>query len=259
MQPLPKKARPGDVDTQAVFESDSLEGWCDPASEDYDGLLVKRQRSGEWDGFARDVDEAIERFGDGNALVVQVAASSERQFSLAVEKLLATAALPQPLNDQILRDACALGRTWRKLCPAIDQFDVKLEIFGENTCARWHRDYFVGRAIVSYTGPLGTEYTGKANVNFDELLHCGKCEHCIHDAKATQHVAVGDILLIKGTKYPAVANALVHKSPEKRYDADGKIISRLVLKVDVSSLPSQAGRALRAPAVARAIKVETEG
>ncbi len=74
MQPLPKKARPGDVDTKAVFVSDSLEGWCDPASEDYDGLLVKRQRSGEWDGFARDVDEAIERFGDGNALVVQVAA-----------------------------------------------------------------------------------------------------------------------------------------------------------------------------------------
>jgi hypothetical protein len=48
-------------------------------------------------------------------------------------------------------------------------------------------------------------------------------------------VAVGDVLLIKGTQFPDVRNALVHKSPEKRYDADGNVISRLVLKVDTDT------------------------
>lgn len=94
-------------------------------------------------------------------------------------------------------------------------------------------------------------------------LHCGKCEKCIHDATQTASVAVGDLLLIKGTRFPGVAdnglagvaNALVHKSPEKRFDAAGEIINRLVLKVDVDELWSEsAGPGNKAPdAVARAV------
>ena len=33
---------------------------------------------------------------------------------------------------------------------------------------------------------------------------------------------------------------LVHKSPEKRYDERGRILNRLVLKIDVASLPEWA-------------------
>ena len=114
---------------------------------------------------------------------------------------------------------------------------MKLEVVDVNACSRWHRDNFVGRAIVSYTGLKGTVYTGKANVDFDELLNCGKDEHCIRDPSATAFAAIGDMLLIKGTNFPNVPNALVHKSPAKHYQ-DGQLVSRLVLKVDVISLPS---------------------
>ena len=79
----------------------------------------------------------------------------------------------------------------------------------EKTCSRWHQDNFVGRAIVTYTGPAGTD-----NVNFEELHCCGKSEHCIYDLGQTQQAAVGDLLLMKGTKFPTLGggvDALVHK------------------------------------------------
>ena len=110
------------------------------------------------------------------------------------------------------------------------QLEVRLELVGENTCARWHRDQFVGRAIVTYTGAAGTEYTSRDNVDFKELMCCGtrlgrrephtrvpavahpisppspyrccgKSEHCIYDQSQTEQAAPGDLLLMKGTKY----------------------------------------------------------
>ena len=47
---------------------------------------------------------------------------------------------------------------------------------------------------------------------------------------------------MKGTKFPTLGggvDALVHKSPEKRYDSAGGIIYRLVLKVDVHALKAE--------------------
>ena len=88
-------------------------------------------------------------------------------------------------------------------------------------------------------------------MNFKELLSCGNSECCIYDMSETRQVAVGDFLLIKGTKYPKVANALVHKSPAMAKGPLGNVINRLVLKVDVHELRDQ-----RTPSkVARATKV----
>ena len=50
---------------------------------------------------------------------------------------------------------------------------MRIEAVGENTCARWHRDQFVGRAIVTYTGAAGTEFTSRDNVDFKELMYNG--------------------------------------------------------------------------------------
>ena len=250
----------------AVYQSNDLAGWTRPETAQYGGLLVKRPFDGAWDRYSRAVDEARSRWRqdgvDSATLRAQASGTCPRQFSLAVDKLLETAALPSPLSAQIHQDACSLGQTWSQLCPEIQQFDVHLEIFGENTCARWHVDHFVGRAIITYTGQAGTDYTSTDNVNFEELECCGKSEHCILDAGQTQQAAVGDILLIKGTKYPAVPNALVHKSPERRYDDAGNIISRLVLKVDVPALQPDSpehttGAGLSVPT--RAIKAEKSG
>ena len=165
------------------------------------------------------------------------------------------AGFPPPLAAQLVADALLMGRAWHAICPAADAFDLKLEIFGENTCSRWHQDHFVGRAICTYTGHSGTAYTRDANVDFWELVHCGSNECVIRDPNLVETVGVGDLLLIKGTQFAGAyggANALVHKSPEKRYDASGKIEHRLVLKLDVGSFGDEAEATARETATMRA-------
>ena len=222
-------------DKPALFIAERLDDWTLPESLEYSGLVLRRPFAGKWDAFQKDIDEARQRFGTSQSLVACASNKSARQFALCVDQLLATAALPRKLSGQIREDACSMGRMWQSLYPAARELEVKLEIFGENTCSRWHQDHFVGRAIVSYTGSVGTEYTRNSNVNFWELQNCGNNDHIIRDAKQIESVAVGDFLLIKGTKYPQLPAALVHKSPEKLYDEQGRILNRLVLKVDVIS------------------------
>ena len=41
------------------------------------------------------------------------------------------------------------------MCPFARELEFKLEVFGENSCSRWHQDKYAGRAIVSYTGHVG--------------------------------------------------------------------------------------------------------
>lgn len=36
----------------------------------------------------------------------------------------------------------------------------KLELMGEDVCQRWHRDFYCGRAIITYN-LRGTEYTSE--------------------------------------------------------------------------------------------------
>ena len=126
------------------------------------------------------------------------------------------------------------------MIPEARQFELKLEVFGENLCSRWHEDHFVGRAITSYTGTVGTEWARDSNVNHWELRHCGNNDCIILDKDAVETIGVGDILFIKGTKFPRGATGLVHKSPQKRYHEDGRILNRLVLKVDVMELDEEA-------------------
>ena len=80
---------------------------------------------------------------------------------------------------------------------------------------------------------VGTAYTREANVDFSELRGGGGNEAILKKQAAVEHAGVGDLLLIKGTKFPQPgrAQALVHKSPEKRYGPDGRVLRRLVLKV----------------------------
>jgi hypothetical protein len=126
-----------------------------------------------------------------------------------------------------------MGAAAGLLCPASPFIEVKLEIVGENCCARWHQDTYVGRTIVSYNGIRGTDYTPDSNVDFWELENCGKNPCIIRNEREIRSVGVGDILFIKGKAYPQGAKGLVHKSVDKQYHEDGRIKNRLVLKVDV--------------------------
>lgn len=241
MPPLSKPAWP---DRPALFvASKSIDEWALPETLVYSGLLLRRPFDGKFDSMQAAIDEAAEskRFGESQALTAVASNKSPRLFEQTVNGLLDRASFPAKLSDQVRKDACTMGKIWGELCPEARELEVKLEIFGENTCARWHQDHFVGRAICSYTGATGTSYTRNSNVNFWELENCGNNNCIIHDKERIESVAVGDMLLIKGTKYPQLSSAaLVHKSPDKRYDTDGRILNRLVLKVDLITPPPPA-------------------
>ncbi len=222
-----------------LFRASTIEDWMHPQALKHSGCLVERPEfHGKWDAFQPAVDGVTHVVGSGLVAKIPVG-SSARQVSTrlksSVAALLATVSLPVALRDRLHSDACSMGRIMHSLCPASRDLEVKLEIFGENTCERWHQDHFAGRGIVSYTGVTGTEYTRASNVNDWELRHCGQNEHIIRDAQLVESVAVGDMLLIKGTQFPSGAKGLVHRSPPKRRDASGRVINRLVLKVDALS------------------------
>lgn len=243
----------------ALFVADTVDDWARPESLKYNGLLVKRPFHGKWDVFARDIDLAVPRFGFESALTAEVENGTPKLLAArlceSVSALLATADLPPLLSKQILSDALSMGCTLGSMCESARKIDIKLEIFGNNTCARWHQDHFGCRAIVSYTGHTGTEYSRDANVDFWELQNCGKNPCIIRNFDEIESVGVGDLLLIKGTQFAGVyggANGLVHKSPEKRYHDDGRILNRLVLKLDVGTFGRVAEATARATAKSRA-------
>ena len=221
--------------THSTLYISDLYGWTETLCHSgHNGLLVQRPFNGQWDCYQADIDACHERVDLEYGLTAHVARGDNfaARFEAAVTDLLARAALPAPLSQQLVRDACLIGRSVASMCASAGALEVKLEIAGENSCQRWHQDNFVGRALTSYTGVVGTEYTSDENVNFWELTHCGNNDHIIRDPKAVKTIEVGDILFIKGRTYEG-ANPLVHKSPAKRYHADGRILNRLMLKVDV--------------------------
>uniref|UniRef100_A0A6U6DZC1 Fe2OG dioxygenase domain-containing protein n=1 Tax=Odontella aurita TaxID=265563 RepID=A0A6U6DZC1_9STRA len=221
----------------ALFVADSLDDWVKNEGLGHKGLLAKRPFSGAWDKFDRDIEASYSHIGEDRKLNARVAVNERLRENLlaTTDKLLDAARLPKSLCEQMRSDACSLGCTVSKLCPSIRALDVKIEIFGEHTCSRWHQDHFVGRALVSYTGAIGTEYTRDSNVDFWELKHCGNNDHIIRDVGEIESVDVGDFLFIMGSKFHKGTGGLIHKSPEKRYHKDGRIVNRLVLKVDIPS------------------------
>ena len=190
-----------------LFEAASLDGWLSSEGLKHKGLVVRRRFDGSFSKLDREIDEARGRFGRDQCLLAQVANSpSDQQLAArlrsSVGTILAAAALPAELSAQVEADACAMGCAVGALCPASSTLEIKLEIFGDNTCSRWHFDSFVGRAIVSYTGTVGTEYTADANLDFYEMRHCGKNECIIREPLKVETVGVGDFLFIKGSTIP---------------------------------------------------------
>ena len=216
-----------------MYIADHVETWSQPAIHaEYNGLLVKRPLGG--DEYHLAIDEAAYRIGHGiTSGTIKITRNLSAELKTAISVLLASAALPARLNEQIQCDACAIGGALGDMCGTSFELDVKLEIVGDNVCSRWHMDNFVGRALVSYSGVSGTLYSRDANVNFWEMANCGNNDHIIRDLNEVESVEVGDMLFMKGKQYGG-GKALVHKAPEKRYRADGRVINRLMLKVDVN-------------------------
>jgi hypothetical protein len=243
-EPLTKEDSSKDEPT--LFITDNLDGWLQPEGNMYTGLLVKRPFTGLWDCIQGDIDEARPNFGShlSNLTIekrVRMRMNESQELlsvrlSTCADEILSAASLPDALSKQIHADTCAIGKHVGSLCPSAPELEVKLEIIGENPCQRWHQDNYVGRAIVTYTGHTGTDYTRDSNVDFWELNNCGNSDCIIREKSEIEAVEVGDILFMKGTRYPCGAKGLVHKSPEKRYHQDGRVLNRLILKIDVKEL-----------------------
>lgn len=215
-----------------------LHDWLLPAGHAYQALLVKRpQNSSEFqqhiDKFAAsDVEsEAFVDidFPDGiskSGLAFELPEKARRLAALAVEH-----GLPNNLGNRIQEDFQQIALVVAELAPFAKRMSLELDIVGERACVRWHRDKYVGRAVVTYNS-CGTEFVADDNVNF-EHLDCGGCDDLIRDEAQIFSADVGDILFMKGTLFPATANGLVHRSPPKRWHANGQVMNRLLLKVDV--------------------------
>ena len=222
---------------EGLFTSDSVDSWFGDKAlhKNHNGLLIKRPFHKQWDEHQAAVDDALARVGIiGLAAELEVKSVTAASVELAIGELLATAALPAPLSEQVRRDACLIAPAVAAMCPWASSLDLKVELFGNSICPRWHMDNYVGRAIVSYTGGKGTEYVRDSNVDFWELEHCGNNDCIILDKGQTECIEVGDILFMKGRAYKG-AHPLVHKSPTPQYHANGRVLHRLILKVDVNS------------------------
>lgn len=229
-----------------AFVCERPDQWLNPESYKHNALLIKRPlkdpaRQKELQPI---IDRALAsgKYGNngGEADMIKTVmngtrAELEGRMRATTQEFLSVLELPAHVAQLIQDDAAAIGAAVGTLCPFSPFLEVRLEIMGENVCSRWHQDKYTGRAIVSYTGGdgKGTMYTPDSNVDFWELKNCGNNECILHDKAAVHAIDVGDILFIKGTGFPTGPAGLVHKSADKCYHPDGRIVARLVLKVDV--------------------------
>jgi len=214
-----------------------LSDWLLPDGRAYQALLVRRPQNP--DAFQQHVDSLAVSGAEHMELSQGM---SKARFALDLperaRRLAALAVqhgLPEDLGSRIQEDFHQIGMVLAELVPAASKMSLKLEIMGENTCSRWHRDNYVGRAIVTYNA-CGTQYVADDNVNFQHLHHRG-CADLIRDESQIFSADVGDILFMKGRVYPGMPNGLVHRSPPIRwsgYQPKRQVVKRLLLKVDLN-------------------------
>lgn len=224
-----------------VFNCSSVDQWHGPEADKYQGLRVARSIDPfEWQFVADQLSWEVE--GDIHHEIIELGPSDgiqrtdgslQHKFQNAAHAV--SSRLPPVLAKIVCEDAQALADATCKLLPDARRLIIGLQLFGDNTCSRWHQDDILCRSIVSYNCS-GTQYTADSNVDFNEMINCGKSDHVIRDKSRIHSLNVGDILLMKGKKYPGKGQGLVHKSPEVRYSDNGYVLSRLVLKVEVQDM-----------------------
>ena len=152
-----------------------------------------------------------------------------------------TAGLPEALRDALRSDAEELSTTLLTLCPAASCLTLHVDIIGVNACQRWHEDNYIGRTVVTYSGP-GTWMVDDASVRYDQFAATqGEPTH-VSDPRIVPsfesiHCAPANaIALIKGKQWPGIAGSgLIHKSPNVEFKNGRPTLKRLLLKVDLSN------------------------
>jgi hypothetical protein len=221
-----------------------LQDILQPEGRSYQALLVQRT----WDatdnqqhmidkfancgelGFDLSVQEQVCPMGEPEKVAMDLSETTQRVTAFGVQR-----GLPNDLGIQIQRDFEEIGRVMLRLFPTSKQMILKLDVMSDNACNQWHRDNYMCRALVAYNS-CGTLYVDESNVNSVELDRGGMIVNklSLKDESQVFAVNVGDIFFMKGKRCPDIASGLVHKSPPVRRHADGRVINRLLLKVDVN-------------------------
>eukprot|EP00434_Breviolum_minutum_P010546 symbB.v1.2.009303.t1/scaffold591.1/size328851/12 len=216
-----------------VLVTKSLEDWFRPEALKYQALLLPRKPS--WPNYQKEIDQNMGFFGFEGSLerkITREGPDEDLNFQQVAQDLLRGTRLPKDLSDIVTSDVDLLGKTLASLCPWSKVFVVKLELMGEHTCPRWHRDHYCGRGIVSYN-LSGTQYVAEEDADVWELENCGNNECIIRDQSKIQQVSVGDVFFMKGKGFPTGEKGLIHRSPDVQYASPGKCLNRLLLKVDI--------------------------
>ena len=211
-----------------LMHAKTLDDWLQPASLKHPGLLLARRP------FWKDCQVAVDRDDAWRRRTVRLCrgATGFGDLSHAADELLKTVTLPQDVREAVRGDVLEVGSVVDRLCPSSCCLEFKLERIGEDCCTRWHRDNYVARAIISYNS-AATVYTPDQNVDLWQLDNGGKNEQIIKDPSKCCSANVGDVFLMKGKKFPCGPKGLIHKSPAIQYHHNGRVLNRLVLKVDV--------------------------
>lgn len=226
-----------------MFFCNSLSEWCSQEAGQHQGLCMKRGIDPhQWQPIADQLSKQMTRETEDtlHKETIDLNASEDalRQRFQEVGHAVSQCLRQDPaLANLVCQDAQAICDATYKLVPQAKQLIVKLELFGETVCGRWHQDNCVCRSIVSYNC-TATVYTPDSNVDFYEMEHCGNNDCIIRDKSRILSADVGDVIFMKGLTYPASVNGLCHKSPPIEY-FNGDIVTRLVLKVDVRDLYSK--------------------
>jgi len=227
-----------------AFVVKNLDDWLQPNADEYQALLIQRpQNRSELQWYIDDIEKrqswgremAIQETvhlcqnPDEETFTADLHAQAEKLMAFAVKK-----GLPKDSASKIEEDFRQIGSTLYKMCPSANHMYLKLDIMGMNGCSRWHRDQYMGRAVVSYNS-CGTQMVKEEDVDHEAFTTLTfKKEGIVPDASKIVSVNVGDILFMKGAKYPTSPNGLIHRSPPTRFHKNGDVVSRLLLKVDVN-------------------------
>lgn len=228
----------------AIMTCSDWSQWNSPSSAGFKGLRYKRPMDPQRCQAIADQLAQSDLLGPENVAVETLDIQSIRGspgdvrncLREAAERIVSPLSLPNDLSECIAEDAAAIGEQLAQLLPDVHTVQVKVEAFGADVCSRWHRDTYIGRAICSYSCS-GTVYMEDRHVDMWELENCGNNDCVVRDKSTIRSIDVGDVLLMKGKAYPSDVKGLIHKSPEVRHHFDGRVMHRLVLKVDVPVQP----------------------
>ncbi len=141
-------------------------------------------------------------------------------------------------REWLISDATSLVDRFTSLAGA-SLLRLSLGAVRDDQCRRFHVDYLRLRLVTTYAGP-GTEWLPEEAVDREALerVGCSPAEanrHIVRDPSARRCAGAGDVLLMKGSRYPSLhGGGAVHRSPP----IDGTGQTRIVLVVSTFDPPA---------------------